>query len=75
MYHAAQKEVDKILLTAISSECTVLNLSHRDLTVLPDSLKELVKVKTLLLNNNKIIMPPMELVSLKNLQVLALDHN
>lgn len=75
MSYSAQKEVDRLLASAISSKWQILNLSHRDLTVLPDSLKKLAEVKILLLNDNRIIMPPMELVTLKSLQVLALDHN
>ena len=69
MSNSSQKEVDKLLESAISFRWPILNLSHRNLTVLPDSLKKLGKVKTLLLNDNRIIMPPMELVALKNSQV------
>ena len=75
MYQTAHKEVENLLQKAIVKQSKTLNLGHRQLTVIPDALKKLVKVKTLLLNDNRIIMPPLELLTLKNLRELTLDHN
>ena len=53
----------------------VLNLSHRDLKVIPAELSELSSLCTLLLNDNQIIMPPEEISHLQNLECLSLEHN
>lgn len=53
----------------------VLNLSHRDLKVIPAELSNLSSLRTLLLNDNQIIMPPEEISHLKNLECLSLEHN
>ncbi len=53
----------------------VLNLSHRDLKVIPAELSKLSSLCTLLLNDNQIIMPPEEISHLKSLECLSLEHN
>lgn len=53
----------------------VLNLSHRDMKVIPADIAELEFVKTLLLNNNAILMPPEEVTHLSNLEYLSLEYN
>ena len=53
----------------------VLNLSHRDLKVIPAELSSLSCICTLLLNDNQIIMPPEEISHLQNLEYLSLEHN
>ena len=53
----------------------VLNLSHRDLKVVPAELAYLSSIRTLLLNDNQIIMPPEEISHLQNLEYLSLEHN
>ena len=53
----------------------ILNLSHRDLKVIPAELSKLSSLHTLLLNNNQIIMPPEEVSHLWNLEYLSLENN
>ncbi|EDO45570.1 predicted protein [Nematostella vectensis] len=74
-FKAGFKETESLLEKAIGQGHKILNLSHRELTVIPDSLKKLKHVQILLLNDNQIIMPPVELVYLSRLRELCLDHN
>lgn len=60
---------------ARKSQQRVLNLSHRELKVIPAELSRLSSLHTLLLNNNHIIMPPEEISHLKSLQYLSLENN
>ena len=53
----------------------VLNLSHRELKIVPAELAHLSSIRTLLLNDNQIIMPPEEISHLQNLEYLSLEHN
>lgn len=52
-----------------------LNLSHRNIKVIPADIAKLTSIKILLLNDNKILMPPEEISHLKQLESLSLEHN
>ena len=54
---------------------TVLNLSHRNLKVIPAEVAKFTFIKILLLNNNKILMPPEEISHLEHLESLSLEQN
>lgn len=54
---------------------TVLNLSHRNMKVVPAEVAKFTFIKTLLLNNNKILMPPEEISHLEHLEYLSLEQN
>jgi len=45
------------------------------MTIVPEKIAELKSIKTLLLNNNKILMPPEEVGHLPRLESLSLEHN
>ena len=67
--------VEESIRQVQQSQDRVLNLSHRNIAVLPSSIESLHALHTLLLNNNRLVMPPSELVDLENLSELLLDHN
>nr|XP_039267787.1 leucine-rich repeat protein SHOC-2-like [Styela clava] len=53
-----------------------LNVSHRGLTFLPQNFNEIENLKILLLNDNRLVLPPVELLSLCScLEELVLDNN
>lgn len=54
---------------------TTLNLSHRDIKVVPAEVARLDFVKVLLLNDNSILMPPEEVTHLRQLECLSLECN
>ena len=58
-----------------STRCPVLNLSHRDLKVVPTEISELTFLTVLLLNDNGILLPPAEIASLHCLEHLSLEGN
>ena len=62
------KEVENLIEIAWKMGWTSVNLSHHNLTVLPSSICKLGNLKILLLNNNRIIMPPGELVFVDKLR-------
>lgn len=66
MYYIVYKDVDKLLLSVINFKWKVLNFSYCDFIVFFDFLKKFVKVRILLLNDNRIIMFLMEFVLFKN---------
>lgn len=68
-------ELDKFLDKIVQDGCRVINLSHRGLTIVTGRLEEAISAHVLLLNNNKLLMPPGELCSLKDLTELVLDNN
>ena len=69
------ERVLQIVEEARKNHQKVLNLSHRDLKVIPDELSKLSSLRTLLLNDNQIVMPPEEISHLQNLECLSLEHN
>jgi Leucine-rich repeat (LRR) protein len=68
-------ELEKYVERAVKRGDKVVNLSHRSLTVITNSLARLTSAKLLTLNDNRLIMPPSELTSLISLEELVLDHN
>lgn len=54
---------------------SILNLSHRCITVVPADIARLTFIRILLLNNNNILMPPEEITHLNQLESLSLEHN
>lgn len=69
------EEILQIVAESRKNQERILNLSHRDLKVIPAELSQLSTLHTLLLNNNQIIMPPEEVSHLKNLEYLSLENN
>lgn len=67
--------VAEILDHVKSTHCPVLNLSHRELKVVPAEISELTFLKVLLLNDNGILLPPAEIASLHCLERLSLEGN
>ena len=53
----------------------MINLSHRGLTIVTGRLAGAVSARNLLLNHNKLLVPPEEMCSLTNLTELVLDNN
>lgn len=68
-------ELEKFLDKAIVDKNKIINLSHRCLTIITGRLKSATRAQILLLNHNKLLMPPIELCSLPNLTELILDNN
>lgn len=68
-------DVDEVIDTTSRIGVKCLNLSHRHLTILPEKLSQLQTIRILLLNNNKLILPPSEVVRLHNLRELSLAWN
>lgn len=66
---------ENLIHTACAQNHSILNLSHRGLTVLPASITTATCVRQLLLNNNKLLLPPVELENLQDLEELSLDNN
>ena len=64
-----------ILDHAKETKWPILNLSHRDLKVVPAEIAELNFLKVLLLNNNGLLLPPEEIASLHCLEHLSLEEN
>ena len=54
---------------------SVLNLSHRQIRIIPAELASFTFLKVLLLNNNRILMPPEEISQMGQLESLSLEHN
>lgn len=70
-----EEEVDEITGGVWRRKEAVLNLSHRRIKVLPAKVANFTFVKTLLLNDNDILMPPEEISHLSQLECLCLEHN
>jgi Leucine-rich repeat (LRR) protein len=66
--------VENIIQEAIASKSQVINLSHRNITVLSNNVTQLIHVNRLLLNDNQILMPPTEITDLIQLQELVLNN-
>ncbi len=69
------EEVLVIVERAWTKKEAMLNLSHRDIRVIPADIAKLTFTKVLLLNNNKILMPPEEISHLQQLEAISLEHN
>ncbi|XP_050395755.2 leucine-rich repeat-containing protein 40 [Patella vulgata] len=67
--------IEKLIIQAAIRGDEIVNLSHRGLTIVSDSLKKLKHAKTLCLNDNKLLMPPTELGAMVQLEELVLDNN
>lgn len=70
-----EEEIHHIVEESRKNQERILNLSHRDLKVIPAEISQLSTLHMLLLNNNQIIMPPDEVSHLKNLEYLSLESN
>ena len=72
---SSESEITQLVEESQRCGWLLLNLSHRELRVVPQSISHLVSLQVLLLNNNGLIMPPGEITSLINLKCLSLEHN
>ena len=71
-----EKEVVSQILEGVwKREESTLNLSHREMKVIPADVAKLAHIKALLLNDNCILMPPEEVAHLRHLEILCLEHN
>ena len=68
-------ELERYVEDAVRRSAKVLNLSHRELTIVTTNLAKLTGVHCLTLNDNRLLMPPSELTALVHLQELVLDNN
>lgn len=68
-------ELEQYVEEAVQRSAKVLNLSHRNLTIVTNNLAKLTCVNCLTLNDNKLLMPPSELAALVHLEELVLDNN
>lgn len=67
--------VCEVVARALAKEEAIVNLSHREIRVIPAEIVTLTSTKVLLLNNNKILMPPEEICHLQQLESISLEHN
>lgn len=68
-------DVSKLINSTWKEKKGTLNLSHRNMKVIPSSIARLTSLKVLLLNNNSLIMPPDEIQHLNKLEILSLESN
>ena len=68
-------ELEQFVESAVQRCASVVNLSHRDLTIVTNNLARLTGVRQLTLNHNKLLMPPSEIAALLRLEELILDNN
>ena len=70
-----EEVVSQIVERAWTRKEAIVNLSHREIRVIPADIAKLTFIKVLLLNNNKILMPPEEICFLQQLESISLEHN
>eukprot|EP00050_Salpingoeca_kvevrii_P021824 m.116056 g.116056 ORF g.116056 m.116056 type:complete len:322 (-) comp9495_c0_seq1:2348-3313(-) len=68
-------DVDRAITACRTARHTVLNISGRELAMLPPGVGDLAQLQHLLVNDNILMMPPVELGQLGDLVELALDGN
>ncbi len=68
-------ELNKLIQSTWKGKKECLNISHRNLKVIPADVSRLISVKILLLNNNCLVMPPDEIRHLNKLESLSLENN
>lgn len=67
---------ERYIQDALKMKITSLNLSYRSLRAVPQSVRDLVFLEHLFLNNNELVIPPMDQLStLTRLETLSLEHN